>query len=115
LLHPGDTFHYDGHLWVALTKPDANGNVVCVSFTTQRPKSDTTTVCAAGEHRFIDRPTVVAYNYAMQIPTQRINRFLDGGTFSKREPCSPELFKKVLDGLQKSPRTPNFIRSAMDT
>jgi hypothetical protein len=88
--------------------------MLCVSFTTEREWSDVTTRCAAGEHPFIKHDTVVAYQLATLISKKTMADFLDGGTFTKKEPCSPALLIKVREGLLKSDFTPNHIRRAFE-
>jgi len=87
--------------------------MVCVSFTTQRSGSDTTTVCAPGDHLFFKASTVVAYNFATQYTVKKIRSYLEGGTFTKKSSCSAELLKRTYDGLLKSDFTPNYILTAL--
>jgi hypothetical protein len=115
VLRPGDTFHseLDGHLWVVLTEPDASGRIVCVNYTTRHDRSDATTVCQAGEHRFFTHETVVAYRYAQRYTTKTVAQYLEAGTFTVKQPCSPALLNKVREGALRSDFTPNHIISAL--
>jgi mRNA-degrading endonuclease toxin of MazEF toxin-antitoxin module len=69
VLECGDTFltgddEDEGyHLWIVLTPP-IEGEVVTVSVTTQRKRSETLVVLKPGDHPFITHPSVIAYAYA---------------------------------------------------
>ena len=48
------------HLWVLITRPHPQTRVaIMVNVTTQRPHSDTTTILPAGEHPFVQKPSVI--------------------------------------------------------
>ena len=116
MLRPGETFFssIDEHLWVVLTEPDEDNKVVCVCFLTQRSWTDPTTLCEPGEHPFFKDPTVVGYNFAARYTVKRITKNLDGGSFTKKQPCSKQLFRKVYGGLFTSDRTPNYVLAALE-
>ena len=105
---------FDEHLWVVVTEPDDSGRVVCVCFLTQREWTDPTTICAVGEHPFFKEPTVVGYNFAAQYTVRRILKNIEGGSFTKKQPCGSVLFEKIRDGLRKSDRTPKYILAALE-
>lgn len=111
MLRPGETFHseIDGHLWVVLTEPDESNGLLCVSLVTQRSYSDTTTVCQPGEHPFIKRPTCAHYGFAEFYAAKRLRDGLEAGTFTKKQPCSDDLFRKIFDGVERSDFTPKRI------
>lgn len=115
MLAPGETFYsdIDNHLWVVVTEPDDDDNVICVCFLTQTPLTDPTTLCAVGEHPFFKEPTAVGYNFAARYTVKRITNNLQGGSFTKKRTCSIDLFGKVRDGLLKSDRTPKYILAAL--
>ena len=103
----------DGHLWVIVTEPDKSGEVVCATFTTRRNRSDTTTICQAGEHPFFRHETVVAHNQSLQYTTAMIEEYFDDGTFVAREACGFALLEKVRAGIMASEFTPKYIRAAV--
>ena len=48
------------HLWVLITRPNPQTHTtIMVNVTTQRPHSDTTTILNAGEHPFVQKPSVI--------------------------------------------------------
>ncbi len=69
MLNRGDTFltgdeeDSDLHLWIVLTPP-TEGEVVTVSVTTRRQKSELLVQLRAGDHPFIRHESVVSYRYA---------------------------------------------------
>jgi hypothetical protein len=115
MLECGDTFltgddDDEGyHLWIVLTPP-SEGEVVTVSVTTLRKRSEKLVVLQAGEHPFIGHPSVVAYAYARIRTVQTIETAIVNGTAKKREPVSRALLKKVRAGLVDSDFTPNGVR-----
>ena len=115
MLECGDTFltgddDDEGyHLWIVLTPP-SEGEVVTVSVTTLRKRSEKLVVLQAGDHPFIEHPSVVAYAYARIRTVQTIETAIVNGTAKKREPASRALLKKVRAGLVDSDFTPNGVR-----
>jgi hypothetical protein len=119
MLSLGDTVllpkpgHDQSHLWALITAVHPqSGEVIIVNFTTQRPHSDTTTVLQAGEHRFVDRPTVVFYADARLASLAALDAALGRGIGKQRDPLNPALLKRVQDGLLRSPFTPAKVRTA---
>jgi hypothetical protein len=94
----------NGHLWIILAGPDNDGVVVVVSITTRRAKSDLTTICAAGDHPFIERASVVAYSYAQELVATEIECNIKTGVFQLREDCSDALLDRIAKGLIASNR-----------
>jgi hypothetical protein len=56
----GDTL-FSAHLWVVCSEPDQDGYAVVFNLTTRRVNSDTNCVIHPGEHPFVKRESVVAY------------------------------------------------------
>jgi hypothetical protein len=105
--------HDKSHLWVLLTAVNPQtGEVIIVNFTTQRPHSDTTVVIQIGEHRFVDRPTVVFYSDARFTRLAALEAAVNQGIASRHDPLKPALLTRVQEGLLKSPFTPAKIRTA---
>jgi len=114
MLNEGDTFltadeDEEFHLWIVITSP-AEGEVVTVSVTTRRKKSETLVLLKPGEHPFIVHDSVVAYSYARIRAVDDIETAFLNGTAKRREPVSPELLARVKAGLLDSDFTPNGVR-----
>ncbi len=94
------------HLWVILTDPDENGEVLGANLTSHDVFKDTTVTLEAGEHPFIRRKTVVNYPEAKIIHAETLESSVERGYAEQKEPCSPELLKKIRDGVFSSEFTP---------
>ncbi len=101
------------HLWVLVTAVNPkSGEVIIVNFTTERPHSDKTVVIQQGEHRFVDRPTVVFYSDARFTKLASLESAVNQGIANQHDPLNPALLKRVQEGLLQSPLTPAKIRTA---
>src|ERR1039458_10137898 len=115
MLNLGDTFltgdEQDDtlHLWIILTPP-SEGEVVTVSVTTKRRRSETLVQLHPGDHPFIVHDSVIAYSYARIRTVEEIEIAVASGAARLRESVSQELLKRVCDGLIESDFTPNGIR-----
>lgn len=115
MLNCGDTFltgdeeDLDLHLWIIISPP-SEGEVVTVSVTTRRKRSEALVVLHPGDHPFIAHESVIAYSYARIRTVEDIEAALLNGTAKKREPVSEQLLKRAQAGLLDSDFTPNGIR-----
>ncbi len=101
------------HLWVLLTAVDPqSGEVIIVNFTTERPHSDKTVLIQPGEHRFVDRPTVVFYSDARFTKLAALEAAVNQGIANQHDPLDPALLKRVQAGLLQSPLASGKIRTA---
>jgi hypothetical protein len=116
MLNCGDTFliededGLDRHLWIVITPP-TEGEVVIVTVTTQRKRSETLVVLRKGDHPFIVHDSVIAYAYSRIRAVDDIESAIENGTAKQREPVSEAVLKKVRAGLIDSDFTPNGVRS----
>jgi mRNA-degrading endonuclease toxin of MazEF toxin-antitoxin module len=116
MLKCGDTFlieDEDGpecHLWIVVTPP-SEGEVVIVSVTTKRKKSETLVVLKKGDHPFIEHDSVIAYHYSKVVTVESIEAAIKNGTAKQHAAVSPELLKKAKAGLLESDFTENGVRS----
>jgi uncharacterized protein Veg len=109
VLKPGDTFHFENHLWVVIAETYAS-KLICVSFTSRDERKECHVMCKEDEHSSFTHDTVVAYNYARIFTKNIMKSYLDGGTFLKKKRCSRALLEKVRTGVALSKRIKNFIR-----
>lgn len=120
MLKCGDTFlieDEDGpecHLWIVITPP-SEGEVVIVSITTKRQRSETLVVLKKGDHRFIDRDSVIAYHHSKVVTVESIETALRNGTAKRHDPASSKLLQRAKAGLLESDFTPNGVRSLYKT
>jgi hypothetical protein len=101
------------HLWVLVTAMNPQtGEAIIVNFTTERPHSDRTVVIQPGEHRFVDRRTVVFYADARFAKLTLLDAAVNHGIAIQHDPLTPALLKRVQAGLLASTLTPTKIKTA---
>lgn len=98
------------HLWVILTAPDAQGQVLLVNFTTFRPHSDSTVVLQIGEHPFVVHATAVHFADTRLTAAQPIEAAISSGLFRTHQDCVPALLDRLLVGALASPHTSEKIK-----
>ena len=115
MLSRGDTFLTGDeeddtlHLWIVLTPP-SEGEVVTVSVTTKRRRSETLVELHSGDHPFIVHDSVIAYSYARIRTVEEIEVAVGSGAARLRELISRVLLERICNGLLDSDFTPNGIR-----
>ncbi|MGH9402023.1 MAG: hypothetical protein ACRD2P_07955 [Terriglobia bacterium] len=97
------------HLWIIITPPNSNGDVAMVNVTTVRPGSDVTVIINAGEHHRITHRSVVFFQDARTTKEELVRKGIQLGVCEKCDPCSPELLKRIQNGLFASKFTPRKI------
>jgi mRNA-degrading endonuclease toxin of MazEF toxin-antitoxin module len=116
MLTCGDTFlieDVDGpecHLWIVITPPGED-EVVIVSVTTKRQKSETLVILKKGDHPFIEHDSVIAYKYSKVVTVESIETALKNGTAKRHQPASDSLLKRAQQGLLESDFTSHGVRS----
>lgn len=117
-MEPGDTFFLssspdDGsHLWIILSRPNADNEVIIAYLTSRRAHSDLTVVLKEGDHRFVRRETAVAFADARIVRLRRIEARVGDGTCPTHDRLSSEILSRIQDGLIQSDLTPKKIKSA---
>lgn len=98
------------HLRIVVTPPAPDGCVVTASVTTRRRHSETLLILQPGDHFFIKHESTVAYRYSELSWIHEIEAAIVSGNARQRESISPELLKRVQDGLLESDFTPNGVK-----
>lgn len=107
---PGQTTE---HLWVLITKPHPQTwESIMVNVTTQRPHSDTTTLLQAGDHPFVQKPSVIFYADARIVDTRLLDKAWQNGTYQRHAVLEPTVLAKIQVGVAASPFTPKKIKAA---
>ena len=115
MLNCGDTFYAadteddEPHLCIVITPPEV-GDVVVVSVTTRRRKSEILVCLEVGDHPFIKHPSVIAYAYSRIRSVDEIELAIKSGNAKMREPVTSELLRRIRAGLRDSDFTPNGVR-----
>jgi hypothetical protein len=105
LKKPGDSRF---HLWVVITDPDENNQVVIVNLTTKRDGSDETVILNSGDHRFITRPTVVNYNDARVAPVSALAEYVR--EYGNDVDLDNEILKQIQAGVFISSNTKPIVK-----
>jgi len=120
MLSCGDTFYAgdseddEPHLSVVITPPD-QGEVITVTITTKRQRSESLVKLNVGDHPFIKWQSVVNYAYARIRTVEEIETAIQSGNAKQREPVTEELLKRIRLGLRDSDFTPNGVRHFYNT
>ena len=99
------------HMWIVLTEPDGNLDVVIVNVTSLKNHLDQTAILKVGDHSYIKHDSVVLYADARIVPVTPIVDGLNLKTplFRQLDPCSVELLKRISNGIFASDFTPNKV------
>lgn len=100
---------YNCHLCVVITPPDC-GEIVIVSVTTERAKSETLVRLNKGDHPFIDHASVISYVYSRVTTIEEIETAVKNGTAIPRATASANLLRRAQSGLIESDRTPRWVK-----
>jgi hypothetical protein len=101
------------HLWVVVTEPNDDGDIVVVMLTTLRGRSDTTCILEAGAHPWIKHDTVPAYQIAEWQSVERLQRLIDQKLVIVRDPLSAALLLRIQQGALESSRTVPRVKAAV--
>ena len=120
-MNVGDTFFgldHRGHLWIVLTSPNPQGEVVLVSLTThdapRRAFCDKRCVIIQpGEHPYPRHDSCVFYRDAFLTDTQLLRRGVDNRTYRVGDPLTAELLERVRQGALDSELTSPDVRRAV--
>lgn len=110
----GDTYllydedNYDGkpHLHVVITEPDEDGQIVLVSVTTRRAKSDTMVCLNIGDHEFIIQPSVITYAYSKVLTVSKLADMVVKGDATPKEKATAQLVTRAQNGMLETDRAP---------
>ena len=100
---------YNCHLRIVITPP-RYGEVVTVSITTERARSEMLVRLKKGDHPFIEHDSVISYAYSTVTTVEEIETAVKSGTAIPRPDASAKLVQRAQDGLIESDRTPNWVK-----
>ena len=83
-----------------------------VNVTTQRPHSDTTTILNAGDHPFVQKPSVIFYADARMVDTRLLDAAVQRGACRAHAAFQPVVLARIQAGIAASPFTPRKIKTA---
>jgi hypothetical protein len=106
----------DKHLFIIVTEEDSDGMHILINVSSIDPDipHDSTCLLNIGDHKFIDRPSYMAYEFAIQ----RHKNFVDDRTrrklYIQHKDANPDLVSRICDGIKKSPFTKRAIKDGYD-
>jgi mRNA-degrading endonuclease toxin of MazEF toxin-antitoxin module len=110
LLYDDDQNDGKPHLHIVISDADENDNVVLVSVTTERAKSDTMVRLAAGDHPFIEHPSVITYAYSKVMTCAQIRGLEASGDARAKEQASDRLVERAQFGMLETDRAPEEVQ-----
>ena len=122
MLRCGDTFllpksaYAVEHLWIVITDPEPETNkAVCVNITSRSGYSEAAVLVQPSEHPFVKHESVINYRDACELDLGKVFQVLTTKTpqrfaFGIYDPCSPELLRRIQDGLLSSPHVSKRIK-----
>lgn len=122
-MNAGETFHaaspgsWRKHLWIAVTDPDANGELVIANITSQASNKDQSCILDVGDHPFISKQSVVNYAEACITSDEDIRRAARGGAIQLDVPVTGGALAKVqagaLTSAQIEPKVKAVVQAAL--
>jgi len=115
MVNLGDTFlnlnpGSPQHLWVVASNRTEDHRYVIFNLTTKRPGCDLSCEVQTGEHPFVTRDSVVAYERGQLVAITTIRRMQDLGFYQAMEPVSLHLLRRIQEGALISEHTLNKLR-----
>lgn len=116
----GETFHAQSpsstrpHLYVAITDPDSEGNIVLVNLTSQSQLKDQSCILNVGDHPFIKHETVINYADAVIAKEEAILAGARGGVIQYDPiPVTQHALERIQQGALTSSQAETQIRTAV--
>jgi hypothetical protein len=106
----GDTLFSTTHLWVVCSTPSPDGDAVIFNITTRRPDSDTNCIILPGDHPFVKKESVIAYERGQIMSLQNWVKAQKLGARTY-PPASRELLFRIQQGALKSDLTPQKLQA----
>jgi len=102
------------HLWIVITAPNSENQVLIVNLTSFKAWQDQTVILNRGEHPFITQQSCVFYREAQIVDNSKLDEAEKKQAIVKREPCSERLIALIRDGLPASPHTKRSVKRFFD-
>ena len=99
------------HLWIVVTNPNKENQILIVNLTTLKERQDQTVVLDVGDHPFVTKASSIFYREAEIADNTKLEQAERAGAIAKREGCRPEVIKLVRDGVNASPHTRRAIKA----
>lgn len=110
-MKPGETYLLEGHLWVVVSLPGADGSVAMVNFTSYREPCDESCILQPGDHSFIKRKTIVQYGWGTMVSPAMQKKVQEQPQY---EDVSGSVLDRIQQGALKSQATSFKIAKAIE-
>lgn len=88
--------------------------LACVTSVKDGVPGDDSCLLGPGDHPFIDHDSYVDYRFTRLEPVDHLQGLVLEGIFIVKEPCSPELIKRIIQGALKSRRIPREFKLLLE-
>lgn len=110
LLFDEDNFSGKPHLHVIITEPNEQEQIVLVSITTRRAKSDTMVCLNVGDHEFITQPSVITYAYSKVLTVPQLTELVACGEATPKGKATEQLVVRAQNGMRETDRAPREVQ-----
>lgn len=110
LLFDEENFSGKAHLHIVIAEPNQQGELVLVSVTTRRAKSDTMVCLDVGDHPFITQPSVITYAYSKILTVTKLAAMIASGDATPKEKASEQLVARAQRGMLETDRAPREVQ-----
>jgi hypothetical protein len=116
-LQKGSVFQVDGQnssrLWLVLTDVGDVGEIVIAPIEESKPGTDTACIIRPGDHPLVSRTSCVDYARARLSPIDALRQAETQRRLFIREPASPELLERAIEGGRISRNTKSSVLGAL--
>ncbi len=99
------------HLWILVTDPVGEPpQTIIGAVSTKRFYKDSTVVLSPGDRPWVRYASVISYDHALIPEIHYLNEAVSWRIAELRQPCTPDVLRRVQDGLLSSPRTPKRVK-----
>ncbi|MDO9027511.1 MAG: hypothetical protein Q7U68_01430 [Candidatus Roizmanbacteria bacterium] len=100
------------HLFVIILdcEEHTRNTIIVYVRTVRSPKVDRTTILNLGDHDFIKHESHIEYRQAQIVSVDDLDQMILEGKAQPMAPMKADAFKRICDGIMKSPFTPYEVR-----
>ncbi|MBI3469610.1 MAG: hypothetical protein HY000_41955 [Planctomycetes bacterium] len=88
----------DPHLWIIISDPAKDKQLVAVNVTSQRTDKDQSCVLYQGEHEFLQKESVIMYSGARVVLESAILSAISSGLLKRKKSISRSVLARVRKG-----------------
>lgn len=101
------------HLWVVCSKPTTDSRVAVLNLTSFRDGCDGTCRISAGEHPFVVKETIVAYQHHAMMTREAFDILVSRGWYHPWPDLSAGLLRRIQEGALSSKYLPEKEKVAI--